>query len=112
MKANVQKTIEQLKPSEKKRLDQMIFDRLDEELCQAQFNWIKMGCYSLSQIEGITAEQILLWVGGFKNLYRQNSRFTTQDELSAFLDKRMTEIFGEGGFPEEFMKSFKEIGRS
>jgi hypothetical protein len=112
MKANVQRTIDQLKPSERKRLDEMIFDRLDEELVIAQFNWIKLGCYSLSQIEGITKEQILMWIGGFKRLYQQNSRFKTQAELTEFLDKRMAEIFGEGGFPEEYMQSFKEIGRS
>ncbi len=111
MKANVKKIIDQLKPSEKKKLDEMIFERLDEELCIAQFNWIKMGCCSLADIPTIKVEEMLMWIGGFMRLYRQNARFKTQEELSAFLDKRMNEIFGEDGFPEEFMQSFKEIGR-
>jgi hypothetical protein len=85
-------------------------DAMDEELCQAQFIWIKMGCCILADM-GKTESEITQWVGGWKRLYRANSRFATQDEQSAFLDKRMAEIFGEGGFPEEFMQSLKEIGR-
>lgn len=111
MKPNIQRTIDSLKPSEKRKIDEMFFDRLDDELCTAQINWIKMGCCSLADIEGITTEQILCWVAGFQRLYRQNSRFTTQAELDAFLEKRLNAVFGEGGFPEEYVQSFRKIGR-
>ena len=110
MKANVQRTIDQLKPSEKRKIDEMLFDRLDEELCQAQFLWIKMGACSMADI-GRPVDEILMWIAGFKRLYRKNSRFKSQEELSAFLDKRLAEVFGEGGFPEDYMQSMKEIGR-
>ncbi len=112
MKPNFLKTIEQLKPSEKKRLDEMIFERLDEELCVAQFNWIRMAICVMANNPKFTTDDMIFFLGGFKRMYQLNSRFTSQEQLDEYLKKRMDEIFGEGGFPEEFMQSFKEIGRS
>jgi hypothetical protein len=110
MKAYLQKTIDQLKPSERARLEAEIFDRLDEELCQAQFVWLKMACIILHDM-GISADDIILFIGGWKMMYRANSRCQYKSDQDAFLEPRIKEIFGEGGFPEEFMQSFKEIGR-
>lgn len=111
MKANVQRTLNRLTPSERARIETEIYDRLDNELCTAQFIWIKMGCCVLADM-GLSADEIILWIGGWKRLYRANSRFKDADEQTNFLNNRLNEIFGECGFPEEFMQSFKEIGRS
>ena len=111
MKANIQRTLDSLKPSEKARLDEMIFKRLDEELVTAQFNWIRMGIYCMSHNPKFTKEDMLCWLAAFKRIYEQNSRFTTQEQLDEYLKKKMDDIFGEGGFPEDFMLSFKNIGR-
>ena len=111
MKSIMQKCYEQLKPSEKERIEMAIFDRLDEELCSAQFVWIKMACAVLNKV-GLTTEQITQFLGGWKMMYRRNSRFKSKDEQTEFVEKEMAQIFGDGGFPEEFMQSFKEIGRS
>ena len=109
MKANMPKCYNQLSPSEKQRIEDAIADRLDEELCEAQFIWIKMGCCILHDM-GVSVDDILMWIGGWKRLYRANSRFKTKEEQSAFFDARMADIFGEGGFPEEYMQSLKDIG--
>lgn len=106
MKANLPKSFSQLRKSEQNR----IYDAMDEELCQAQFIWIKMGCCILAD-NGKTESDIIQWLGGWKRMYRANSRFKTKAEQDAFLDRRMAEIFGEGGFPEEFMQSLKNIGK-
>lgn len=111
MKANVKKTLEQLKPSEIKRIDDMIFDRLDDELVLAQFNWIRLGAWAL-HLSGKSNDDIVDWLASFKRLYQINSRFSTQEQLTEFLESKMVEVFGEGGFPEEFMQSFRKIGRS
>ena len=110
MNANLGKSFSQLRKSEQDRILKRMEDTMDEELCQAQFIWIKMGCCILADM-GKTESEITQWIGGWKRMYRGNSRFATQEEQTAFLDARMTEIFGEGGFPEEFMQSLKEIGR-
>jgi hypothetical protein len=92
-------------------MDEMYFARWDKELVTVQFTMIKEMACSLADM-GMSPEEILQFIAGYQRFYRQNSRFTTQDELTAFLDRRLAEIFGEGGFPEEYLKSFEKIGRS
>lgn len=107
MKANLGKELHQLSPSARNK----IYDRMDEELIIAQFNWIRMGIHAMSQNAKITKEDMLAWLAAFKLMYRQNSRFTTQSQLDEYLTKSMDEIFGEGGFPDEYMRDFRNIGR-
>ncbi len=110
MKANMPRSYEQLKPSEKQRIEAAIFDRLDEELCQAQFVWLKMACIILADL-GMKADEITMFVANWKQMYRRNSRFKDKAAQDAYLNPRLDEIFGEGGYPEEFVESMKEIGR-
>lgn len=110
MKANLPKSFSQLRKAEQDRLLKHMEDAMDNELCEAQFIWIKMGCCIWHDM-GKTESEITQWLGGWKRMYRANSRFATQEEQTAFLDAKMDEIFGEGGFPEEFMLSLKDIGR-
>lgn len=113
MKANyIQKTIDSLKPSDKKAIDEMYFARWDKELVIAQFNWIRMAICCMSNNPKITTEDMLCWLGAFKRMYQLNSRFETQEQLDEYLKKRMDEIFGECGFPDDFMRDFEKIGRS
>ena len=111
MNAVMPKSFNQLSRNEQTRIMRTMEAAMDEELCQAQFVWIKMACAVLNNI-GIDEGQITQFIGGWKMMYRANSRFKEKSDQDKFLDGKMTEIFGEGGFPEEFMQSFKEIGRS
>ena len=110
MTAILPKTFNQLSKNEQKRILKKMEDTMDEELCQSQFIWIKMACAILHNL-GLTESQITQFIGGWKMMYRANSRFKDKAEQDAFLDARMADIFGEGGFPEEFMQSMKDIGR-
>lgn len=89
MKAIMPKCYDQLKPSEKARIE---------------------ACCILYDM-GVPKDDILMFIGGWKRLYRANSRFKDKAEQAAFLDPRMEQIFGEGGFPEEYVQSFRDIGR-
>jgi hypothetical protein len=110
MDAYVLKTLKQLKPSEIARIDKHFNDMRDEELIIVQFTMIKEMACSLADM-GMKPDEILQFIAGYQRFYRQNSRFKTQEELLAFLDKRLANIFGERGFPEEYLQSFREIGR-
>ena len=110
MNANLPKSFSQLRKSEQDRILKQMEDAMDNELCEAQFIWIKMACYILHDI-GLDESAITQFIGDWKRLYRANSRFATKAEQDAFLDPKMAEIFGEGGFPEEFMQSLRDIGR-
>lgn len=115
MKANVKKEWDQLSPLAQKRITDALveetYDTLNNELVVAQFNWIRMGAWAL-HMSGKSSDDVVSWLGAFKRVYQLNSRIETQQELTETLTKKMNEIFGEGGFPEEFMQSFQKIGRS
>ena len=87
-----------------------VYDELDDQLCTAQINWIKLGAYAL-HLQNVPADDILVWIAQFKHLYRTNARLKTAEDLTNFLDRKMEEVFGENGFPEEFVQSFREIGK-
>ena len=110
MKANLTKAFNQLSKNEQERILKKMEEAMDDEIVEAQFIWLKMGCAILHSI-GLTESQILQFLGSWKMMYRSNSRFKDKEEQSAFLDARMAEIFGEGGFPEEYMQSMRDIGR-
>lgn len=110
MNAIMPKCFNQLSPSEKQRIENAIFDRLDNELCEAQFVWLKMACIILHDM-GLYKDDIMMFIGNWKRMYRANSRCQHKIDQDAFLTPRITEIFGKDGFPEEFMQSFKKIGR-
>ena len=110
MNANLPKSFSQLRKSEQDRILKQMEEAMDNELCDAQFIWIKMACCILQDM-GKTESEITQFIGGWKRLYRANSRFATKAEQDAFLDPKMAEIFGEGGFPYEFMHSLRDIGR-
>lgn len=110
MKANMPKIYNQLTPSEQRRINQALEDAMDRELCDAQIIWIKMACSILHDM-GLSVDDIVLFVGNWRRMYRANSRLRDQAEQDVFLAERMARIFGEGGFPEEFVQALREIGR-
>jgi hypothetical protein len=109
MNANLPKSFSQMRKAEQDRILKHMEDAMDNELCDAQIIWIKMACCILHDM-GKTESEITQFIGGWKRLYRANSRFKTKAEQDAFLDPRMAEIFGENGFPYEFIESLKNIG--
>lgn len=110
MNAIIGKSFSQLRKAEQDRILKQMEETMDNELCDAQFIWIKMSCIDLHNM-GMTADEIMQYLGGWRHQYRINSRFKTKEEQDAFLDARMDEIFGAGGFPQDFMESLKDIGR-
>lgn len=110
MKANVKKTLNQLTDSAIQQLEEYYREKRDEDLITAQFRWIKMGVRALANNSKITTEDMLAWVVAFKRLYQLNARFETSAQLDEYLAKEMDKIFGPGGFPEEYVQTFKEIG--
>ena len=110
MKAIMPKVFNQLSKNEQQRIMKSLEDAMDNELCEAQFIWLKMACIILHDM-GLQKDDITTFVGRWKMMYRANSRFPDKAAQDAFLEPKLAEIFGEGGFPEEFVQSFKKIGR-
>jgi hypothetical protein len=111
MKANLPKCFRQLSNNEQDRINRALTDALDEELCDAQIIWIKMACGVLHR-NGLSMEEVLKFLGGWRLMYRKNARIKDKAEQTDFINREMAAIFGDGGFPEDFVQSLREIGRS
>lgn len=116
MKAFVCKEFDQLKESEKKRIldvcnkavmDEVI-SRLDEEIVTAQTIWIRMAVVNLSQC-GFTDEQIKIFLGSWRSIYRKNSFIKSTKEQNEWLDGRLNEIFGDSDWIAEYIETLKQI---
>lgn len=110
MKANLPRAFNQLSKNEQDRIMKALEELIDDTLCEAQFVWLKMACCILHDM-GLYKDDILIFVGNWKQMYRKNSRIKDKAEQDAYLNPKLDEIFGEGGFPEDFVQSMKEIGR-
>lgn len=110
MKANLPKSFNQLRKNEQARILAEMESAMDNELCSSQIIWIKMACIILNEI-GLDREQITMFVGLWKNMYRKNARIKDKQEQDAFLAAKLEPIFGADGFPEEWVQSLREIGR-
>jgi hypothetical protein len=83
---------------------------VDKEICDTQIIWIKMMCIGLHDA-GCSMDEIIMSVAAWKRLYTYNSRLPDKAAQDAWLDAKMKEIFGESGFPEEFVQNLRNIGR-
>ncbi len=110
IKPNFPRCYHSLRQAEKNAIEQALQEALDKEICDTQIIWIKMQCVSMHDA-GCTLDEILMSIGGWKRLYTYNSRLKDKSEQDAWLDKKMAEIFGEQGFPEDFVQSLRNIGR-
>ena len=110
MKANLPKVFNQLSKNEQQRIINAYEDAMDNELCEAQFIWLKMACSILHDM-GMPKDDVYVFIAGWTRMYRTNARLPDKEAQDAFLKTRMADIFGEDGFPEEYMQSMKDIGR-
>lgn len=110
LKPNFPRSYRSLPQREKDAIEQALQEAMDKEICDTQIIWIKMGCINLHN-QGRTLDDILMYIGGWKMLYTYNSRLRDKAAQDAWLESKMTEIFGEQGFPEDFVQNLRNIGR-
>lgn len=116
MKAIISKDFDHLKPSEQKRIietcnkavEDEVFNRLDDEIVQAQIIWIRMAVINLHQC-GIDNDKIIEFLGSWRSIYRANSRIKTEEGQKEWLDKKMKEIFDDDKWVSEYLETLKKI---
>lgn len=117
LKPNVPRSFHSLRESEKRVIEEAYEAAMDKEICDTQIIWIKMACMNLYDVLKSTEmkvdpiDVIYLFLGGWRRMYTYNSRLAGKTEQDAWLGKKINEIFGKQGFPEDFVESFRNIGR-
>ena len=109
MKANVKRSFNDLPKREQeaivKMLEKSYYDQLDKEEVKLQKILLKLNCIVLSDdYFDLTPEDLIVYLGNLKRIYRQLSKFKTEEEQTAWIDERINQIFKDG-YPSEFVDS-------
>lgn len=83
------------------------YQDLFEDEANMQIKWIKMMCIGLYR-SGHTQDEILIAIGQWRSLYRQNSRFNSDKEQEEWLAEELAKVFPDG-FPEQVVQDFKKL---
>lgn len=74
-----------------------------------QKHWLMMYCIVNHDYMGMTAEECLLSLANWREVYRQNSAIQSEEEQLRWLQGKMDEIFGEGNYPYEYIDKLEEM---
>lgn len=77
-------------------------------LAQTQKKMMKMLCIAMDR-SGMTVEQCLLVLANMREVYRTNTKIETDAEQDKWLNGKLDEIFGEGGYPYEYIDKLEEM---
>ena len=83
---------------------------IDAHFAKLQKNWLMLSCIVLSTYMGKSAEECLLYLANFKEVYRINAKKKDDAEQQAWLNGKMDEIFGVGNYPYKYIDKLEDIG--
>lgn len=109
MKVRLPKSWHDLPPSEKQAIAQVKENEINQYFAKLQKNWLMLSCIVMADYMGKTKEECLLYLANFKEVYRQNAKLAGDAEQQAWLNGKMKEIFGEGGYPYEYIDKLEEM---
>ena len=106
MKARLPKSWERLPKAQKEVIaDYMKKVVMEQEEKDARLMldlYIKMACVTLHDAFGFGEKRLNMFLGNHKRLFHRQSRMVKDGTQIDYLNRRMTEIFKKGGFPQSF----------
>lgn len=106
MDARIPKEWEQLTPASQRRVEQYWISKYSELLeknMRIMFDlYMKMVCVTLHDKLWLGEEELMLFLGHHRELFREQIKMVRSDEQIEYLDRRMAEIFPKNGFPQGF----------
>jgi hypothetical protein len=93
-------------------LAELVRDNLDHEEAELQKTWLKMMCIANHDVLKVGKIRAIRVLARWKRLYHIISKFKTNEERDAYLDRELEKIFGKDGYPEKWVDSLEEGGKS
>lgn len=113
MNVRTPKSFLNLPKSEKEIIERLHKEAVENEVnryfAQLQKNWLKLSCIVMHDYMGLDRENCLLYLANFREVYRQNSKMPGEAEQQEWLDGKMDEIFGVGGYPYKYIDKLEEM---
>lgn len=64
---------------------------------------MKTSVIALHEAFGMSADELIQFIGNYKRIWKYHNRLLEKGITENYLDDRITEIFGENGFPKDFV---------
>ena len=113
MKAKIPTSYINLRPKEKKAIDEVIVkyinDQVNHEEAQLQKIWLQMACIVLHENFGFGKDRLMVFLGNWKRMYRINSNLGNYEDQTKFLKEQMEKIFGKCGYPYEWVDGLEDL---
>lgn len=108
MRANIPKSWNSLPKKEKEAISDWL-QKITKEQCEKDMRivldrYIKMVCLTLHDAFGFGEKRLMMFLGNHKRLFHRQHKMVKDGTQIEYLDRRMTEIFKKGGFPEGFFE--------
>lgn len=107
MKARAPRQWESLSKGDKKIITDyclsVLQEQQDKDMRIILELFIKMMCTLLHDTRGFGEKRLTIFIGDFQILFREQQKLVSKGKQLEFLNKRMSEIFVRGGFPQSFV---------
>lgn len=104
MKANIPIEYSRLKPSDKKRLLDAMERAHARDMNVMLDLFLKMSCIILHDSKGFTEADLYCYLGSYRQFFRRQAKLVREGRQIEEIDKRLSEIFPESGYPNEFFR--------
>ena len=107
MKARAPRQWESLSKGDKKIITDyclsVLQEQQDKDMRIILELFIKMMCTLLHDTRGFGEKRLTIFIGDIQILFREQQKLVSKGKQLEFLNKRMSEIFVRGGFPQSFV---------
>ena len=109
------KLFTQLAPSEQEKIKALYSKDVEDEnnkyFAKLQKNWLMLSCIVLNKYFGFGKERLLIYLANWREAYRLNAKIKEEEAQQAWLKGEMDRIFGENGYPYEYIDKLEDIGQ-
>lgn len=112
MRANYMPTPWNKLPKREREAIEAAYDKqLDHDEAEIQKVWLQMGVIVNHVLFGHDEAESLAFLKEWKKMYRIISQFKSNEERDEWLNRETAKIFGEGGYPHEWVDSLENGGK-
>lgn len=113
MKVRMPKSFLDLPQSEKDKINLVLTEKVqkqtDQNMAKLQKLWLQFACIVLNRNFGFGKKRLLIFLGVWREMYRINNQLKNEAEQTAYLKAELNKIFGESGYPYEYIDKLEEM---
>ena len=113
MKARLPKSWDQLSKKDKDTINRVMTDEVVKQViheeAELQKIWLQFACIVLNRNFGFGKKRLLIFLGNWKEMYKQNTKLDSKADQEAFLSREISRIFGKDGYPSQYINKLEDL---